>query len=265
MSTIVFTGDATVTGGGVANFLLSPDAVLTGGPLDVTHGQPAGVFAPTSVSWAASSAAKAFTWTAPNVPGIYTIHPFGLLPVPWIVSPNSLNITVLGAGASPPVHRIYFPQNFGPPPFGVLTPRDILPAASMPVVPPTVTTYGDLEAGGGTIAGLHADFPWTIQGPLLTEFRDEMSLVVKARADQPFNLNYQFTTDGGTTWWQTSDQVNSSATTPDGGGYTQSAVMFPEAGFQWQIQVFNTSASPLNMAFEWRYSFESVRKQMWRR
>ena len=174
-----------------------------------------------------------------------------------------LSAGILASGMQEPERFLLATRRFD----GLL--QDVfLPAAIVPFVPPpvpSVTCTGTSEAGTCSFVNLAAGGFEVIIGPLLSEFRDEFSMVVKASASDTFNLSYQFTTDGGTTWWPAKPQVNSQVVTADGGGYTNSAIMFAEMGFQDRIVLYNTSGGTINGSYEWRYSFESIRKWMLRR
>jgi hypothetical protein len=80
-----------------------------------------------------------------------------------------------------------------------------------------------------------------------------MSILVCCVATEAFNLDYQFTADGGATW-EIGSQVASSTVTVDGGdaGYTQSARLDLIVGYQYRVQIYNNSGSTLNGKYEWR-------------
>lgn len=80
-----------------------------------------------------------------------------------------------------------------------------------------------------------------------------MGLVINVSADHAFTLDYQFTTDGGTTWY-IGYQVASTTVTVDGGaaGFTQNARMDIQLGYQYRVQYYNNSGSNGAGAYEWR-------------
>ncbi len=83
--------------------------------------------------------------------------------------------------------------------------------------------------------------------------RSSMALLVIVAADHTFNLDYQFTPDGGANWY-IGQQVASATVTVDGGlaGYTQAAVLNAQVGYEYRVQLWNSSVSNLNAAYEWR-------------
>lgn len=87
-----------------------------------------------------------------------------------------------------------------------------------------------------------------------TQDRQDMSLVVRVVGDDVFNLDYEFSTDMGTTWY-VGEQVTSSTITADDGstGFTENAVMNITVGWWWRVNIYNPGASPINVAGEWRY------------
>jgi hypothetical protein len=93
--------------------------------------------------------------------------------------------------------------------------------------------------------------------PILVFFsngdRASMAILVNVAATAAFNLDYQFTTDGGATWF-IGQQIPSVTVTVDGGvaGYTQSASINVQVGYQYRVQIWNTAGGSLNGAYEWR-------------
>ena len=87
-----------------------------------------------------------------------------------------------------------------------------------------------------------------------TQDRQDMSLVVRVVSDTAFNLDYEFSTDMGTTWY-VGEQVASSTITADDGtsGFTQNAVMNITVGWWWRIKIYNPGGGSINVAGEWRY------------
>ena len=135
----------------------------------------------------------------------------------------------------------------------------------------SVTNTGFTEWGAGVITGLagttaqilcppqnpgtdpRTNMPISVSLDYSESGRNHLAIVVDAAANQAFNLDYQFTPDGGTTWL-TGDQVASTTVTVDGGtaGYTQSARLDISVGCQYRIVLYNTSGSALSGAYEWR-------------
>jgi hypothetical protein len=113
----------------------------------------------------------------------------------------------------------------------------------------TVTTYGSAEAGGGTIQNLPSGSGYAIAGPLVTGARQSFREVVSVSGSGPFKLDYQFT-DGVN--WYNGQQVVSTSGTADGSAYTNFAHLKITTGVYWQIVVFNTGASPINLSWEKR-------------
>lgn len=87
-----------------------------------------------------------------------------------------------------------------------------------------------------------------------TQDRQDMSLVVRVVATGAFNLDYEFSTDMGTTWY-VGEQVASSAITADDGTalYVQNATMNITVGWWWRVKIYNTTGGDITAAGEWRY------------
>lgn len=83
--------------------------------------------------------------------------------------------------------------------------------------------------------------------------RGSLGIVLSAACNQAFNLDYQFTPDGGTTWYN-GGQLASSTVTVDGGaaGFTQAASINLQVGYQYRVMLYNNSGSTLAGAYEWR-------------
>lgn len=83
--------------------------------------------------------------------------------------------------------------------------------------------------------------------------RQSMAILVNVACNGTFNLDYQFTPDNGTTWYVGS-QIASTTVTVDGGaaGFTQAAQLNLQVGYQYRVQLYNTSGGNLNGAYEWR-------------
>lgn len=134
---------------------------------------------------------------------------------------------------------------------------------------------GAIEWGAGIFTGLATATPLTLfppqkpandnrTGPPAVPFptnvyastaggRGTQSIILNVAANEGFNLDYQYTTDGGTSWY-IGDQVASSTVTVDGGaaGYTNVASINIQLGYQYRIQLYNNSGSTLNGTYEWR-------------
>jgi hypothetical protein len=78
--------------------------------------------------------------------------------------------------------------------------------------------------------------------------------VVRVSATGAFNLDYEFSTDMGTTWY-VGQQVASSTITADDGTalYTQNAVMNITVGWWWRVKIYNTTGGDITAVGEWRY------------
>jgi len=141
------------------------------------------------------------------------------------------------------------------------------------------TTYaqanGELDNGSGLITAVPATTGFAIlyppQNPAnnnenglqyainkykMVQDRLRTRVVIRIAGNFAFNLDYQFTTDQGTTWYQSggTDQIASSTITVDGAtaGYTQAAKWDDDWGFQGRIIAFNTTGSIAAYAYEWR-------------
>lgn len=87
-----------------------------------------------------------------------------------------------------------------------------------------------------------------------TTDRQHDALKVNAVGTGVFHLNYEFSTDQGTTWY-VGQQVVSAAITVDGdaAGFTQGASFDLTVGWWWRVSMYNTTAGPINVAAEWRF------------
>lgn len=87
-----------------------------------------------------------------------------------------------------------------------------------------------------------------------TQDRLNMSLVARVVGTGAFKLDYEFSTDAGTTWY-VGQQVASSTITADDGTatYTQSAVISITVGWWWRLNIYNASGGDITVAGEWRY------------
>lgn len=283
----LFVGPTTVASGGTTtNFTITPFPVPITGTYTLTDGGYGGTFTPPSLSWVSDNTPKTFVWNAPAIPGIAVITPvYGGGTA--ITAPTSINVTV--TGANPPQHLYQFPMVGGVPPFQILATNDQIPGAAIPrvivaqhlyyypmvsllppfgilitnnqipaaitppVVPATTTSRGTFEAGTGTIAGLAVGDMAILMGPWQTPFRISMKEVVSVQATGSFNLDYQFSTDNGTTWYQ-GNQVASTASFADGTAYANRAHMKIEPGWFWRIQITNTAAVAIDAAYEKRFT-----------
>lgn len=245
------TGPSTVAAGtSSTNFTITPSPVAITGTYTMNDGGAGGSFTPPSLTWAASTTPQTFVYNAPAMSGVKTITPVWSVPVQR-TAPPTINITVTGANAAQ--HLYQFPQFAGVVPFQILRTNDQIPAANMPFVPPVapvVTLYGTMEAGGGTIVGLTSGASSVIMGPIQTPGREGLRQSIFVQANGPFHLDYQFTTDGGTTWY-TSKQVASVTTTLDGTLWANEARLKVVTGFQFQIQITSTVGT-INANFEKR-------------
>ena len=138
------------------------------------------------------------------------------------------------------------------------------------------TTYaqanGELDNGSGLITAVPATTGFAIlyppQNPAnnnengnqyavnnykMVQDRLRTRLVIHVCSNFAFNLDYQFTTDQGTTWFNTVP-IASTTITVDGAtaGYTQAAEFNDDWGFQGRVIVFNTTGSIAAYAYDWR-------------
>lgn len=282
----LLTGPSSVAAGGTStNFTITPAPAPITGSYALTDGGFGGTFTPPRLSWIADATPQTFVYNAPATPGLVAITPV------WYdmstqTIPVFLLLNVLGAnpaqhiyynpqqaGVPPfqivqtnnqipganvvfvavPQHIYYFPQVAGVPPFQIIQTNNQIPGAiTPPPTPATATIIGTTEAATGTIAGIGAAGSYTLMGPWQTPFRISLKEVISVQATGTFNLDYQFTTDFGTTWYP-GPQVVSSTSFADGTAYTQRAHMKIEPGFFWRIQVYNTSGVTIDAAFERRF------------
>jgi hypothetical protein len=120
-----------------------------------------------------------------------------------------------------------------------------------------ISTNGTMEAGNGTISNLLPGDSETIMGPISTPFRPSFREVVNVQGNGPFRLDYQFTSDGGTTWYQ-GLQVASTTTSADGTTTTNKAHVKLNVGVFWQIIVWNPGPGSLDITFERRFIRKGV-------
>jgi hypothetical protein len=119
----------------------------------------------------------------------------------------------------------------------------------------TTNAKGSKEAGAGQETGLAATTAAILFSSTYTRDREAMHLTVRAAGKGTFNLNYLFSPDDGTTWL-IGKQVASGTVTVDGAtaSYTQSAELDVQVGFNYKVELYNTSGSTLDYAFEVRLS-----------
>ena len=122
-----------------------------------------------------------------------------------------------------------------------------------PPVPPVCAITGATEYGAGTATGVLNNTGQVIVGPFQTIDRDEMEIAVNVRATQAFHLNYEFSTDKGTTWYVGQQADSAAVSSDDGGAYGNQANIHFDVGYWWRISVFNASGSTMDVAFEWRF------------
>lgn len=119
-------------------------------------------------------------------------------------------------------------------------------------VPPVVTGAAqNQEAGTGTISNILAGDSVVLMGPIQWPYRAAVKEVVNVQATGPFHLNYQFTTDFGTTWY-TGRQIASSTNGADGTTLTNRAHAKWEPGWFYRILIYNSGASPINAVYDKR-------------
>lgn len=87
-----------------------------------------------------------------------------------------------------------------------------------------------------------------------TQDRQDMSLVVRVVGTGAFKLDYEFSTDQGTTWY-VGEQVASHTITADDGTalYVQNATLNITVGWWWRVNIYNASGGAITVAGEWRY------------
>lgn len=110
------------------------------------------------------------------------------------------------------------------------------------------------EYGAGSTTGISSLAGQKILGPWQTVDRTQLEVKLHVRGTTDFNLDYEFSTDQGTTWY-VGEQKPSSAVSIDGGAnYPKEAHGHFNVGYWWRISVWNLDAvNPLDIAFEWRF------------
>ena len=121
------------------------------------------------------------------------------------------------------------------------------------------TTFGSIESGGGTLTNLAGGTGYTIIPKLTNRERSMWGMIIHATGTQPFNVDYMFTPDNGTTWI-VGNQESAVAVTADGGlSYTYEVTYEYSVGFQFRFDLFNTSGSTGNFLWENRYTETNLR------
>lgn len=124
--------------------------------------------------------------------------------------------------------------------------------APVPPAPPVATGAAqNQEAGTGTITNILAGGSVVIMGAIQLPYRQSMKEVVNVQASGPFNLDYQFTTDFGTTWF-TGRQIASSTSGADGTAYTNRAHAKWEPGWFFRIVIYNSGVSAIDAVYDKR-------------
>lgn len=117
-----------------------------------------------------------------------------------------------------------------------------------------VVEYGAMQLYSLPILTGTTIFPAGIPTGIQCQDRQDMSLVVRASGTAAFNLDYEFSTDKGTTWY-IGQQVNSTAVAADDGtvGFTQNAFLDISVGWWYRVNIYNPSGTaPVNVVAEWR-------------
>lgn len=121
-------------------------------------------------------------------------------------------------------------------------------------VPPVVTGAAqNQEAGAATITNILAGDYVVLMGPIQLPYRQAFKEIFNASASGQFNLDYQFSTDSGTTWF-TGRQTASSVNAADGTAYTNKAHIKIEPGWFFRIVIYNRGASPIDVKYDKRLS-----------
>lgn len=119
-------------------------------------------------------------------------------------------------------------------------------------VPPVVTGAAqNQEAGTATITNILAGDFVVLMGPIQWPYRQSVKQVVNVQANGAFRLDYQFTTDFGTTWY-TGRQIASTTSSADGTTTTNQAHAKWEPGWFYRVIIFNSGASPINAVYDKR-------------
>lgn len=212
-------------------------------------------------------AATAYTFTGPTTlpagaTGTYTLTGNGATTAPITISDGGAGGTITTSPVSlNNTSPVTFTYSNNTPQTVTLTPSNgsglANPSAVVvtitPIVPPATSTYGTFEAGTGSIIGIPAGGSVILMGPWQTPFRVSLKEVVSVQANGTFNLDYQFSTDNGTTWY-TGRQVPSVVSAADGTATTNRAHMKIEPGWYWRIQITNTDAGSINAVYEKRFT-----------
>lgn len=109
------------------------------------------------------------------------------------------------------------------------------------------------EYGASTLTGITHETGQAIIGPWQTTDRLQMRIEVCVRGTTDFNLNYEFSTDQGTTWYVGEQVASATVSVDDGSNYPKEAHGHFNVGYWWRISVWNRdTVNPLNIAYEWR-------------
>jgi hypothetical protein len=208
--------------------------------------------------------ATAYTFTgpttlAPGATGTYTLTANGNTTASVTISDGGAGGTII---SSPVVLSNTTPATFtyvnNTPQTLTLTPTNsggLANPSPIVVIILTVVTasIGTQEVGAGTLAGLISGASAVIIGPFQTAERNQLRITVHLKSTVAANLDYEYSTDKGTTWF-IGQQVASHVTTADDGvvGYNNEATYNFEIGWWWRISVRNTAGGAGNMAFAWR-------------
>jgi hypothetical protein len=120
-------------------------------------------------------------------------------------------------------------------------------------VPPAVTISGtNREYGAGKVTDIRASEGQLLIGPWQTVDRTQLEIKVYARGTSAFDLNYEYSTDRGTTWYVGDQRAAATVSEDDGGAYPYQAHFHLNVGYWWRVGVYNTGGSALDIAFEWR-------------
>ena len=123
---------------------------------------------------------------------------------------------------------------------------------TLPIVPFSLSSLGAWEYGAGTASSLPVGNGSTIVGPFQCQEREQMQVKVHAESANTFNLNYEFSTDKGTTWYVGQQVPSSTGTADDASGAVQQAHGHFNVGYWWRINLYNTDSTAENIVFEWR-------------
>lgn len=110
------------------------------------------------------------------------------------------------------------------------------------------------EYGAGSVASVAALSGQILVGPWQTVDRRQYEIKVQARGTTTFNLNYEFSTDKGATWYVGEQVAAASVSIDDGANYAKEAHLHVNVGYWWRVSVYNTdTVNTLAVACEWRF------------